>query len=53
MKVSARISTLSLAKVGLGLAALAAVTGLAFASWLENGAAMFMAMADTGLAWCF
>ena len=33
--------------------ALAAVSGLAFASWLEQGPAIFMAMIDTGLAWCF
>ena len=25
----------------------------AFAGWLENGPAMFMALAESGLAWCF
>lgn len=53
MKAQARITTLSLAKIGLGLAALAAVSGVAFASWVDKGAAMFMAMAEAGLAWCF
>ncbi len=28
-------------------------TGLAFAGWLDNGARIFMTMAETGLAWCF
>ncbi|BCH31877.1 hypothetical protein MesoLjLc_38070 [Mesorhizobium sp. L-8-10] len=53
MKAQARITTLSLTKIGLGLAVLAAVSGVAFASWLDKGAAMFMAMAEAGLAWCF
>jgi hypothetical protein len=53
MKAQARITTLSLAKIGVGLAALAAVSGVAFASWVDKGAAMFMAMAEAGLAWCF
>lgn len=51
MKAQARTTALSLAKIGLGFAVLAAVTGIAFASWVDKGAAMFMAMA--GLAWCF
>lgn len=42
-----------LAKAVLGVAALAAATGLAFASWLDQGAGIFMAMVDTGLSWCF
>jgi hypothetical protein len=36
-----------------GALALSAGTGLAFAGWLDSGARIFMAMAETGLAWCF
>lgn len=36
-----------------GALALSAATGLAFAGWLDSGARIFMAMAETGLAWCF
>jgi hypothetical protein len=38
---------------GAILAALAAATGLAFAGWGEHGAAMFLALAESGLSWCF
>ena len=41
------------AKLALGVAALAAATGLAFAAWIDNGAGIFMAMVESGLAWCF
>ncbi len=40
-------------KLGLVIAALAAATGVAFAAWVENGASILMAMAETGLSWCF
>lgn len=36
-----------------GALVLSAVTGLAFAGWLDSGARIFMAMAETGMAWCF
>ncbi|MHB2264335.1 hypothetical protein [Aliihoeflea sp. PC F10.4] len=36
-----------------GAVLVSGVTGLAFAGWLDNGARIFMAMAETGLAWCF
>jgi hypothetical protein len=36
-----------------GALALSAATGLAFAGWLDSGARIFMAMAETGMAWCF
>jgi hypothetical protein len=42
-----------LAKAALGVAALAAATGLAFASWLDQGEGIFMTMVDAGLSWCF
>jgi hypothetical protein len=35
------------------LASLAAATGMAFAAWGAHGAAMFMALAESGLSWCF
>jgi hypothetical protein len=43
------------AYLGLGLAAglFAASTGLAFAAWLDHGPGMLMALAQSGLAWCF
>ena len=42
-----------LVKAALGVAALAAATGLAFASWLDQGEGIFMTMVDAGLSWCF
>lgn len=38
---------------GAGLIALAGATGMAFAGWVDNGARIFMVMAESGLAWCF
>jgi hypothetical protein len=40
-------------KIGLAVIVVAAATGVAFAAWVENGAAILMAMAETGLSWCF
>jgi hypothetical protein len=34
-------------------AALSAATGVAFAAWAEHGTGIFLAMAASGLAWCF
>ncbi|MCT8996893.1 hypothetical protein [Chelativorans intermedius] len=31
---------------------LAALAGLGFALWMENGVAMFISLAQAGLAWC-
>jgi hypothetical protein len=42
----------TVAKVALGVALLAAATGLAFASWIDKGAGIFMATVEAGLAWC-
>lgn len=37
-----------------GLAATAAAAaGLVFALWAENGSRMFLALAQSGLSWCF
>ena len=40
-------------KIALGVAVFAAATGLAFASWIDKGAGIFMATVEAGLAWCF
>ena len=39
--------------VGGGIVLLAAATGAAFGAWLQHGAAIFLSMAEAGLAWCF
>ncbi len=43
----------SIARIGLAAVALAAATGLALAAWVENGPAILLSMAETGLSWCF
>lgn len=35
------------------LLALAGMTGIAFAGWLEHAPGIFMSMVESGLAWCF
>lgn len=37
----------------IGVGALAAATGLAFAGWMEHAPAIFTTLAQQGLAWCF
>ncbi|HMQ56985.1 MAG TPA: hypothetical protein PKE65_00380 [Rhizobiaceae bacterium] len=41
-----------LALLALGGLLLAVATGVAFAGWLDKGAAMFLALAEAGLSWC-
>ncbi|MEJ6784357.1 hypothetical protein [Aminobacter sp. Piv2-1] len=41
------------AGIALGLTAFAAATGLAFASWLDKGAGIFMSLVEAGMSWCF
>jgi hypothetical protein len=48
---SPRLGTI--AAVGGGLTLFAAATGAAFGAWLQHGAAIFLSMAEAGLAWCF
>ncbi len=48
-----RTAVTRLAWSSVGLFALAALLGAGFAGWLDRGAAMFLAMAETGLSWCF
>lgn len=38
--------------MGAAALVLAALTGLVFAMWLQNGAGIFLALAQSGLAWC-
>ncbi len=53
MNAHGPVSVSTAARIVLGAAAFAAVSGIAFAAWLDHGAAIFMSMVDTGLAWCF
>ncbi|SFJ93091.1 hypothetical protein SAMN04488498_101364 [Mesorhizobium albiziae] len=53
MKISPRKLLSPAVKIGLAVLAVAAATGVAFAAWVENGAAILMTMAETGLSWCF
>ena len=43
-------STRFVLSAALGLAALGAVTGLAFAGWMEHAPGIFMAMVESGMA---
>ena len=53
MNAHGPVSVSFAAKLALGVAAFAAATGLAFAAWIDQGAGIFMAMVETGIAWCF
>ena len=52
MRIMAR-PTRNIARIAIAAAAIAAATGAAFAAWIDHGAGIFMAMAESGLAWCF
>ena len=45
------VTALPAALIALGLGAMAATA--AFAGWLEHGTAIFLSLADSGMAWCF
>ncbi|MEW9804928.1 hypothetical protein [Mesorhizobium marinum] len=53
MKQLSHPSSATVARIALGVALVAAATGVAFASWIDKGAAIFMATVESGLAWCF
>lgn len=53
MKLLSHPSVPAVAKIAGALAVLGIATGLAFASWMDKGAAIFMATVESGLAWCF
>lgn len=38
--------------LAMGGIAASAAAGFAFAGWIEDGPAMFMALAQAGLSWC-
>jgi hypothetical protein len=50
-KTARRYTLLPAALIAVGLGAMAATA--AFAGWLEHGSAIFLAMAESGLSWCF
>lgn len=53
MKLLSHQPVQTIAKIAAALAVLGIATGLAFASWIDKGAAIFMATVESGLAWCF
>jgi len=53
MKQPRRISLKTVAWIALGLTAFAASSGLAFASWLDKDAGIFMSLVEAGMSWCF
>ena len=53
MKNHSALPTPRIAGMLIAFAAFAAVSGLAFAMWMQHGAKIFLAMAESGLSWCF
>jgi hypothetical protein len=53
MKRPVSRTLLLLSAAALGVAGGAFLTGAAFAGWTTHGASIFMALAETGLSWCF
>lgn len=53
MKQVQSISLATTAWIALGVTAFAAATGLAFASWLDKDAGIFMSLVEAGMSWCF
>lgn len=53
MKQLTHMSVTTAAKYALGMVLFAVVAGLAFASWIDKGAGIFMTAIESGLAWCF
>ena len=52
MEKAARRNTIlpvALLTLGLGIVAASA----AFAGWMEHGTAIFLSLAESGMAWCF
>ena len=50
-KAGRRNTILPVALLALGLGIVAAST--AFAGWMEHGTAIFLSLAESGMAWCF
>lgn len=53
MKRAQHISLATTAWIALGATVFAGATGLAFASWLDKDAGIFMSLVDAGMSWCF
>jgi hypothetical protein len=50
-QMTRRLPTIAVA--ALAAAASAALAATAFAGWLDHGSAIFLSMAESGMAWCF
>ncbi|EYR77773.1 hypothetical protein P9A16_04855 [Shinella sp. 838] len=50
-KTARRYTALPAALIVLGLGVMA--TTAAFAGWVEHGSAIFLSLAESGMAWCF
>ena len=48
-----RIKAKHAAAIVLASVLAAALGGIAFSGWIDNGAEILMTMAQTGLSWCF
>lgn len=53
MKNHPALSPPRLAGMLLAFAAFAAMSGFAFAMWMQHGTKIFLTMAESGLSWCF
>jgi hypothetical protein len=53
MKQASPLPAATVAKAAALTLGLAALTGIAFASWLDHGAGIFIATVESGLSWCF
>jgi hypothetical protein len=42
-----------LVRAAIAAVAIGALSGVAFAAWIENGSVMLMSLAASGLSWCF
>jgi len=50
---SAHASHPAFFRLALAAALLAGLGGVGLAMWMKNGAALFLSLAEAGLAWCF
>ena len=53
MRLPAARSASTFLVCALAASLAAAAVGLALAGWMRHGAGIFLAMAETGLSWCF
>ena len=51
--VTKETGTAFFARAAVAALVVGGLTGAAFAGWVENGSAMLMSLAASGLAWCF